>query len=214
VRRWVCPNGCPGVLAPDKPRTDDVRRYCLPCSAKTGRLVKRTSPALDKQRATRTAARTARVAQQRTRESERAKAKRSRGGEDLDAWARKFWRLPVFKEQRRWSKTLPKITYREKTYGYSGHTKTWAKEIVVSLSKNLDPARAVEIILHELVHAVLPPSEWHGKKFRSTIMAAATEAFPGIKFRFADSDGVSMYELDERIADGIREHLARKEVAA
>jgi hypothetical protein len=42
MRRWVCPNGCPGVHAPDKPRADDVRRYCLPCSEASGRLVRRT----------------------------------------------------------------------------------------------------------------------------------------------------------------------------
>lgn len=45
--RWECPHGCPAVLAPQWMVRDDVRRYCLPCSAKTGRLVERFSPVLD-----------------------------------------------------------------------------------------------------------------------------------------------------------------------
>lgn len=45
--RWECPNGLhSGVLAPSKPRRDDVRRYCLDCSTKSGRLTERVSPKL------------------------------------------------------------------------------------------------------------------------------------------------------------------------
>jgi len=45
LARWVCPKCTAGTLAPSRPRRDDVRRYCLPCSSKTGRLVERESPA-------------------------------------------------------------------------------------------------------------------------------------------------------------------------
>ena len=48
--RWKCANCDHGLLAPTKPRKNDVRRYCLPCSAKTGKLVERISPTLEKQR--------------------------------------------------------------------------------------------------------------------------------------------------------------------
>lgn len=64
-RRWVCGECNDGVLAPSKPRRDDVRRYCLDCSKRTGKLIERTCPALDRERAASTAKRT-----------ERAKAKR------------------------------------------------------------------------------------------------------------------------------------------
>jgi hypothetical protein len=48
--RWKCEICNHGLLAPTKPRKNDVRRYCLPCSGKTGKLVERISPTLEKQR--------------------------------------------------------------------------------------------------------------------------------------------------------------------
>jgi hypothetical protein len=33
-----------------KPRMDSIVRYCLPCSQKAGRLVRRVAPALERQR--------------------------------------------------------------------------------------------------------------------------------------------------------------------
>ena len=38
---WSCPNGCGSVRGGKRPRRDDVVRYCLPCSTKSGRLVER-----------------------------------------------------------------------------------------------------------------------------------------------------------------------------
>lgn len=51
--RWVCPNGCPAKLGSTRPRKDDVVRYCLVCSERTGKLVPRSAPALERQRAER-----------------------------------------------------------------------------------------------------------------------------------------------------------------
>jgi hypothetical protein len=48
--RWACPNGCPGVLGPSRPRRDDVRRYCLKCSEDSGRLVERVAPVIERRR--------------------------------------------------------------------------------------------------------------------------------------------------------------------
>lgn len=48
--RWKCEICGSGLLAPSRPRKNDVRRYCLPCSSKTGRLVERVAPSLEKQR--------------------------------------------------------------------------------------------------------------------------------------------------------------------
>ena len=39
--RWKCPTCGHGLLAPTRPRRNDVRRYCLPCSSKAGVLVER-----------------------------------------------------------------------------------------------------------------------------------------------------------------------------
>ena len=46
--RWKCEKCNDGLLAPSRPRKNDVRRYCLPCSAKQGTLVERIAPALEK----------------------------------------------------------------------------------------------------------------------------------------------------------------------
>jgi hypothetical protein len=48
--RWKCAICDHGLLAPTKPRKNDVRRYCLPCSSKSGKLVERVAPSLEKQR--------------------------------------------------------------------------------------------------------------------------------------------------------------------
>jgi len=46
--RWKCEICSSGLLAPSKPRKNDVRRYCLPCSKKIGKLVERSIPSLEK----------------------------------------------------------------------------------------------------------------------------------------------------------------------
>lgn len=48
--RWVCPECGKGALGPSRPRKDNIVRYCLPCSAKAGKLVARVCPALDNKR--------------------------------------------------------------------------------------------------------------------------------------------------------------------
>lgn len=60
MRRWRCPFCNDGKLAPGKARRDDVRTYCLSCSATSGRLVRRVCDA--------------RVAEAAKREEQRAEA--------------------------------------------------------------------------------------------------------------------------------------------
>ena len=73
--RWKCPTCGHGLLAPTRPRRNDVRRYCLPCSSKAGVLVERVAPALDAQRAARDVAR--RERDRKTRERDRARNERA-----------------------------------------------------------------------------------------------------------------------------------------
>lgn len=76
MHRWICPNCESGVNAPSKPRGDDTRRFCLPCSQETGRLVKRTAPALDAKREKKTAARTEKARRERAAISAKRAAER------------------------------------------------------------------------------------------------------------------------------------------
>jgi len=50
TRLWKCPECGKGLRAPGRLRKNDTRRYCLPCSAKTGKLVERVCPAAEKKR--------------------------------------------------------------------------------------------------------------------------------------------------------------------
>ena len=73
--RWKCPICNDGLLAPTRPRLDDVRRYCLPCSSKSGRLVERIAPALEAQRTRRSDARREQAKNARKRERARIERK-------------------------------------------------------------------------------------------------------------------------------------------
>jgi hypothetical protein len=53
---WTCPTCSSRKLAPRRARRNDVRTYCLACSEKTGRLVRRAPLALVAARSAREAA--------------------------------------------------------------------------------------------------------------------------------------------------------------
>lgn len=71
MRRWICPRCGGGVNAPERPRKNDVRRYCLKCSEETGFLMERCVPALERKRAVAYVRGSERAAQKR--EAERQK---------------------------------------------------------------------------------------------------------------------------------------------
>jgi hypothetical protein len=180
--RWVCPNCGAGVLAPTRPRRDDVRRYCRACSAQTGRLVERVAPALERQRAVARSSASARTAAARERERAAAVAKHTVDGVDLLAEARRYWRLPTMVDARKRYRPrvtkLPRIEWRRSTTKpYStGRCSPWKQRIVVTLGTSASEAQAT--VLHELVHAVMPDYEHHGTLFQSTYRSAEREAFP------------------------------------
>jgi len=168
-RRWVCPACGSGVLAPDRPRRDDVRRYCLDCSAETGRLVERSCPALDRAREASRERAAYRAATKTQRAADARRAAHTLDGFDLLAEARRLWRLPGMKAAPRGNRPLPTISFRfsrTKTHS-SGHCKTTTpgRDIVVTCGTNLADARCV--LLHELVHAAERPHEWHGPRFKA-----------------------------------------------
>ena len=51
MKRWTCPVCDVTVLAPKAPPLEDVRRFCLPCSAEAGFLVRRVVPATERAKA-------------------------------------------------------------------------------------------------------------------------------------------------------------------
>src|SRR4051812_9740514 len=72
--RWECPHGLhPAVLGSTRPTKNATVRFCLPCSLDEGVLVERTAPALERQRAARTAA----AAVKRDRKAQREREARA-----------------------------------------------------------------------------------------------------------------------------------------
>lgn len=74
---WVCPECGSTKRAPSKPRANDVRRYCLPCSEATGYLVQRTCPVLDARREHKAEVKRARAAKKAARNKAQREAERA-----------------------------------------------------------------------------------------------------------------------------------------
>lgn len=221
TRRWVCPKCDAGCLAPSRPRKDDVRRFCLPCSAKTGRLVERVCPAADNAKARELAA------QQAKREANRAatQAKRVVEREQLavarsqESAARRALRaLPIAEL----AKMTSRQAYEEAARRYA-QLKAWEKDLTgckvairFSASKahtsghafggngkgrfvvtvGTDCADAHVTILHELAHVAAPVAEWHGTRWRLFYLAAASEV---VGHRIEASGNLTTVELDRHI---------------
>lgn len=83
--RWVCPSCSTGRLAPSRLRKIDVRRYCLPCSERTGLLVEMTAPSLDAKRALAAETRRYRAIEKRQAEKRNADRRKSAETARLDA---------------------------------------------------------------------------------------------------------------------------------
>lgn len=71
MKRYTCPTCDTGRIAPDRMSTDDVRRYCLPCSEDSGKLVEMICPARERAKAKRRKARAKRRKAERKAERER-----------------------------------------------------------------------------------------------------------------------------------------------
>jgi|APGre2960657404_1045060.scaffolds.fasta_scaffold76736_2 hypothetical protein len=168
--RWKCEKCDDGLLAPTRPRKNDVRRYCLPCSAKSGKLVDRVAPSLEKKREKRTA-----IVQQKQ------KAKRVRIATKLqpkkERWKRMEQRQAIFNKEadRIWELFHPQGTNRKRptisivfarNRDCSGY---YNGGVLIRIPRwSSGGAWAWEVLAHELCHAVVPTSirdGSHGKAF-------------------------------------------------
>jgi len=170
--RWKCEICDDGLLAPSRPRRNDVRRYCLPCSAKRGTLVERIAPALEKHREKRAAFVQSKARAKRQRKQiSLAPIKAQRKAEArrqaiFEKEADRIWKLfyPQGTNRRR-----PRISIvYNRGFGCSGiyyHT----GNILIRVSRTSTGGADVwETLAHELCHAVVPTSPVngsHGKQF-------------------------------------------------
>lgn len=130
--RWKCEQCGKGLLAPSRPRKNDVRRYCLPCSAKRGTLVERIAPALQNKSERKQTQRKQLVAKRRERMATSPKTyemnyrkylTKYTHGWHIQTEAKKLWKL--FEPYHNGAK-MPtiKIWFDKLTFDYSEALKT------------------------------------------------------------------------------------------
>lgn len=191
-RRWTCPLCGVSAMAPGRPRVDDVRRYCLTCSADTGRLVKRECPSLERERAAaaervkaKAKAKRARATAKRKAAAARAKARRIHGGVDVFRCADRCWAVLQKCGAVSKHKDRPSMRVTLSTTG-SGGRAYGRDKISIKFDPNEDWAGVESLILHELCHctewgyldASLPSKPGgrctpHGDRFNKALAAAA-----------------------------------------
>lgn len=178
---WKCPNGCSSVHGPSRPRKNDVRRYCLTCSARTGRLVERTSPTLDLRR---------------SMKSERRKLKRQRSDErhvanetlrftidgvDLRAELDKLWASRAVRELRAKTPHLTKPTMRIRRVSRRPRSRVgvawpWESRIQITNYPGIDRHDAIETLAHEVAHC-LTPGDHHGVAWKTVYRNLCSEIY-------------------------------------
>lgn len=167
--RWKCPDCGHGLLAPERPRKNDVRRYCLPCSGKKGVLVERIAPRLEAARAA------AKVKQAEKEKKARAVAASKRAPEKaaeararqrqriFDTEADRIWKLIEEHVGRRLG-GRPRIDIavaRQHYVGASGLGSRSRARIVLGKYETGGKAGVVggewvwNVLAHELVHGAL-----------------------------------------------------------
>lgn len=203
-KRWVCPECGKGALAPSRLRSNDVRRFCLPCSVASGLLVERRSPALDRQRAATSAARSEQAKADRAAAAAARQARATVEGFDLAPEAKRMW-----KALAEWhgGASMPTILWRRAKIriGHTtGHCRYGSRRIVVTLGSDL--ADAQETVLHELVHAVVL-QEGHSMRFWTTLRSAARKLWPEVDFGFNEGPNLRGWDADQQITAGLRRAL-------
>jgi len=168
--RWKCPNCNTGVIAPTKPRKNDVRRYCLPCSSKAGVLVERIAPALEKKREAKkettkkkTAAKRATISKNNAPVKEQARIDALRV-KMINKEAERIWRLMKPYHNGR---PLPMITIvRAQNRGRQyGHAYSNSIQVNVDCDQTISRSKRVwEVLAHELAHCAVPPKHTGNSK--------------------------------------------------
>lgn len=179
LARWRCPNCGAGILAPRRARRDDVRRYCLACSAETGRLVERVAPALEAERKRKAEA-----------SADRRRAKAERRAEawtirTVDALGRER-PMHVEREVKRVAKLMGhrhvEVTLQRRRV-MRGFCYPW--RIHISAPDGCATEDLQELIAHEVAHLVAPTPRrrgrrvMHGREFRDALAKVVGRAYRG-----------------------------------
>jgi hypothetical protein len=175
---------------------DDVRRYCLACSAKTGRLVQRTAPSLERRREE-AAARSA-VKSRRKADAERARwlvaLKDGNGVErDLDVRSELRTALTAMGYFNGWAyghkPTISDINIRirrgDKAH-HSGRAVCAGFDVWFTFGSKASYEAGLKLIYHEAAHMAQPPRSKHEPShdaaFHRTLADALQKRWPWIVY--------------------------------
>lgn len=223
--RWVCPLCSSGKLAPSRPRKDDVRRFCLPCSERTGRLVERLSPALERARRERAERRKTKdkrkkAGERKRRQSYCQEAQERRQDREaalglpksLQAYVRQMARLKTWR-QARLEDVKVKIRWGDICSG-TGHAKLewWylsdGTQITVTLGRS--GAGALALLLHEFAHHAayrMHGERDHGEPMKR-LLIDATEELTGMEVDAVVDGGHCYTVVDPPCQEAIKAWLA------
>ena len=208
-KRWVCPLDCGNnSLAPSRFRQDDVRRYCIPCSLSTGKMVVRVCPALETKRAR--AASVSLVKGQQQRDKAREKHLLT-DGTDVRALVKKALAL------KSWGKENPRVERAVRRCDVDveigepqgSHGRAWTGRCHIHLRKDISGNEAFSLIVHELAHIAdyaIRRSRMrkgrrpaHDRFFWSLYLTGMQEVFPELRGRERE-----LWEIDRRQREGAR----------
>lgn len=162
--RWVCANCGGGLLAPSRLAKNDTRRFCLDCSAGSKRLVERSAPKLERQRAVRSE----RAAVIRKENKARKDSQHVVNGVDCKKLMMRLATLPVFggrkgevyfRLKRGWGGLrIHRCANRPRKYGHH-----LAGEIDLYVWPTISEASLRETLIHELLHMSAYCTNWKCK---------------------------------------------------
>lgn len=198
MKRWTCPTCNDGKLAPSRPRRDDARTYCLTCSEKSGRLVRRVCGALEKARSSKEEAAKAAAAKRaaaaklnRTQEKQVSAARRSQASlveaVDLAPFVVPAWRAARASTQAREGCPLaaPEVEWSDRRgHGKLGHATRDGRRIRIYPRRARSVAGALGTLIHEMAHAAdvlytQTRASWHGPRFQAILADAGRALLPG-----------------------------------
>jgi predicted SprT family Zn-dependent metalloprotease len=213
--RWKCPTCNAGVIAPTKPRMNDVRRYCLPCSAKAGVLVERIAPALEKKReAKKETTKKKSAAKRATISKNNAPAKQQARIDALrikmiHKEAERIWRLMKPYHNGRPLPTINIVRAQNRGRQY-GHAYRNSIQVNVDRDQSIKRSKRVwEVLAHELAHCAVPPKHTdnskrnvHSKEFYQCLRTAWQQRWKcSISFHEVSTWGYSVDYIIQRQAE-------------
>ena len=206
--RWACPtsdSGHPAVIAPSRPRKDDVRRFCLACSSASGRLVARVPPALERKREARRASEVERLVKVAVRERERDVAYYTVAGVNLMdemcrmIQAKAFIGTPLRHRGRRPTLIVRRRSSKPRRFGFAQGGR-W--RIIISAYPDITAHDVRETLCHELAHLATPGTV-HGIAWKTMFRNASEELFgvrPRVELRYHGEVTGLLKARDEREA--------------